>query len=389
MKRSLWMLSLCVALAGCAGAPLAPQPPATHLFDDAAYAPPTQRIDATQLFALSDAMRHYLDVEIAGSLRANGRQRGLVDALFRRGQLKLEYDSALTRTAAEAFDARAGNCLSLVLMTAALAKHLELPVQFNSVHSDELWSRSGDLVFVNGHVNILVAKRMVDQSFGYDPDARLRLDFLPPPRGAMMQSIGEEVIVAMFMNNRSAEAMARGQLDDAYWLAREALVQAPAFLPAYNTLGVVHQRHGRPALAEAAFRHVIERNAASRPALANLQRLLEAQPGREAEALALRERLVRIDPTPPFHFFDLGRAALRGRDYRAARELFAKEMQRDPDYHEFHFWIAIAYLGLGDVERARLSMDTAMRNSTSRGDHDLYAAKLSHLKALAATPRVQ
>ena len=99
MKRSLWMLSLCVALAGCAGAPLAPQPPATHLFDDAAYAPPTQRIDATQLFALSDAMRHYLDVEIAGSLRANGRQRGLVDALFRRGQLKLEYDSALTRTA--------------------------------------------------------------------------------------------------------------------------------------------------------------------------------------------------------------------------------------------------------------------------------------------------
>ena len=109
----------------------------------------------------------------------------------------------------------------------------------------------------------------------------------------------------------------------------------------------------------------------------------------ESEIAAFESHLAQIEREAPFAHFDLGVAAAKAGHYAAARDHLLREMKRDPDYHEFHFWIAIAYLGLGDVERARLSMDTAMRNSTSRGDHDLYAAKLSHLKALAATPRVQ
>ena len=51
----------------------------------------------------------------------------------------------MTRNAAEAFDARSGNCLSLVIMTAAFAKELGLPVRYQNVFVDEAWSRSGDL----------------------------------------------------------------------------------------------------------------------------------------------------------------------------------------------------------------------------------------------------
>jgi hypothetical protein len=32
------------------------------------------------------------------------------------------------------------------------------------------------------------------------------------------------------MNNRAAEALVQGKIDDAYWWAREALVQSPAFM---------------------------------------------------------------------------------------------------------------------------------------------------------------
>ena len=73
-----------------------------------------------------------------------GAQAGLVDALYRRAQLKLEYDAATTKTAAEAFDARSGNCLSLVLMTAALAHELQLPVRYQSAYMEEAWSRNGN-----------------------------------------------------------------------------------------------------------------------------------------------------------------------------------------------------------------------------------------------------
>ena len=37
------------------------------------------------------------------------------------------------------------------------------------------------------------------------------------------REIGEDVIVAMYMNNRAVEALARGQIDDAYSWAREAI----------------------------------------------------------------------------------------------------------------------------------------------------------------------
>ena len=83
--------------------------------------------------ALSDAVRDYAARQMHTLLRQRGPQQGLVDALYSKGQLKLEYDSAMTRNAAQAFEARAGNCLSLVIMTAAFAKHLGLPVRYQSV----------------------------------------------------------------------------------------------------------------------------------------------------------------------------------------------------------------------------------------------------------------
>ena len=61
--------------------------------------------------------------------------------------------------------------------------------------------------------------------------------------------------------------------------------------------------------------------------------------------------------------------------------MFAREVDRAAYYHEFHFWLALAYVGLGDMERAREHMSIAVDNSTTRHDHDLYAAKLERLRA--------
>jgi hypothetical protein len=104
-------------------------------------------------------MRRYLAVDISDQIRTKGAQAGLVDALYRRAQLKLEYDAATTKTAAEAFDARSGNCLSLVLMTAALAHELQVPVRYQSAYMEEAWSRNGNLLFASGRQHHL-SRRM-------------------------------------------------------------------------------------------------------------------------------------------------------------------------------------------------------------------------------------
>jgi len=95
----------------------------------------------------------------------------------------------------------------------------------------------------------------------------------------------------------------------------------------------------------------------------------------------MRQRLVALEPYPPFHFFNLGMEAMRHEDYPAARELFAREVARAETYHEFHFWLGVADWRLGDEAAARRHLTLAVDNSLTRSQHDLYAAKLAWLQA--------
>jgi len=366
-------------LAGCASAP--PAPPPDALLADGLFAPPKEIVRTDTLFDLSEAMRHYLAVDIADQLRTEGPQAGLVKALQHRSQLKLEYDAARTKDAAATFATRAGNCLSLVIMTAAFAKELGLPLSFESAYLDDSWSRNGNLLVASGHVNITLGRRLFDFKTGRDLSP-MTIDFLPPEEisGMRRREISEATIVAMYANNRAAEALADGHLDDAYAWAAESVRRDPSFIRAYNTLGVVYLRHANLALAERSFARVLVADAKDTSALANLAETY-AREGKAADAEATRRRLAAVETYPPFHFFELGMAAARRDDWRAARDLFAREVARADAYHEFEFWLGVADWRLGDEAAAQRHLTEAMENSLTRDQHALYAAKLAWLQA--------
>jgi Flp pilus assembly protein TadD len=115
-------------------------------------------------------------------------------------------------------------------------------------------------------------------------------------------------------------------------------------------------------------------------ALSNLALVLKDE-GKQEESLAVARQLQLVEPYPPFYFFNLGREALKRGDYAAARDLFRRELKRAAYYHEVHFGLALAYYELGDLGDARQELTAAMDDSTTRHDHDLYAAKLAWLKA--------
>lgn len=378
MRTLLMLFSL--ALAGCATAP-APQQP-EHLFNDQLFAAPSQRISADDVFALSSEMKRYLDVDIAAKLRAKGPQQGLIDALRDERSLKLEYDSEMTRNASQTFAARAGNCLSLVIMTAALAKELGLPLRYQRVLVEDSWSRSGDIYFASSHVNLtLVTPQLGDRVLGYE-HAPITIDFLPPDeiRGRRFRQIGEETIVAMYMNNRAAESLAHQRLDDAYWWARAAIGHDPKFLSSYNTLGVIYRHHGNLHEADRILEHALALEPGNTQVMTNLA-LVYHDEGRLAAADTLSRKVEQLQPYPPFYFFNLGMAAMREGDYKVAKDFFEKEVERDAYYHEFHFWLAAAYLGLGDVGEARKHLAIAKENSLTRKEHEIYAAKLDRIKS--------
>ncbi|MEE8614926.1 MAG: tetratricopeptide repeat protein, partial [Roseateles sp.] len=372
---------LCVSLAlgGCASAPK--DGPTADVFVSSAFAPPSEPIDSARALALSPAMKQFADTEMAAQVRHKGARAGLIDALYTRGSLQIRYDAEVTRTASQAFDARRGNCMSLVLMTAAFARYFDIPVQFNSVVVDDTWTRFNGLYFVTGHVNISLGRPMLaaPPSTHGDP-SYLTVDFLHPDEVVRQRSrvIDESMVVAMYLNNRAAESLAAGKIDDAYWWAREAILTDSRWLAAYNTLAVLYRRKGMHAESVATLRVVLEREPGNTQALSNMILSLRDL-GRTEEADLHASRLAQIQPVPPYQLFDEGVAAMRMGAYEKARQLFRRELARDAYAPEFHFWLGLANYGLGDLAGAGAEISKALENSATTRDRELYGAKLAWL----------
>ena len=378
----LWIaLFLPLALVACVSTP--PVPKTTQFFNDHLFSQSAEPINVDDVFSTNPEMEEYLRSHIAPQLKLKGYQKGLFDALYNKQQLKLEYDSVMTKNAAQTFTSKTGNCLSLAIMTAAFAKKIGLSIEFQSVIIEETWSRSGDLYINAGHVNIVLGRRYLSSRTGYLGDQQLTIDFLPPEeiRGQRTHVLNEGTILAMYLNNRAAELLLQGKLDDAYWAAREAIKQDANFIPPYNTLGVIYKRHGNFSEAQQVLSFALQYAPDNTVVMSNLAQIFKDL-GRVDEATMLASRLQKIQPYPPFYFFHLGQAAMQLEDYAAAKSSFAKEVARDPNYHEFHFWLALAHSRLGEYKQASEQLSIAHENSTTQHDHDLYAAKLNKLKSL-------
>ena len=381
------ILPLVLQLAACA----APQALAVApLLDDALFNHPPRPAEADAAMALDAPMRAYLADQLAHGVLRKGKARALSDALYQGpGGLKLDYDSATTRTAGQAFAARSGNCLSLVLMTATFARELGLQVTYQRARLEDGYSRLGDLTLRSDHVNLVLAPRNSAASWqvttvGPDPN-RLQIDFLPSAdlQGLRSVPITEDTVLAMFLNNRAAEALGRGERTEAYAWAREALRRDPAFRPALNTLGVVYQRAGHLAAAAQAYEALLAQDPQQVATMWNLAQVRQAQ-GRSDEARLWTERRLAIEPAAPFQSLQQAEAAIARGDWAAAQGLLQRERRITGETHELHFALALLGHRQGQTGLAQRELQRAMDTSPSASLQARYAGKLAWLKAQGA-----
>ena len=380
-----WILSLLVLLSGCVhmGQDRVSTTRVAALLNDAAFAPPAARFDTDNLFALSPEMRRHLNsTQFRALLRQHGQAYGLIHALYDPRDLQLDYDATHTGTAAETYAARKGNCLSLVIMTAAFARAMGMNVRFQEVPVEDTWSRERGLYLVSSHVNLSLAPGGPRADFDTAPTLTVDFVKLPPNVSQRVHYLDEAGIVARYMNNRAAEELVQGRDSEAYWWARGALLEKPSLTAAYNTLAVIYQRSSQPRLAEQVYRSALEHEPDSLIVMQNLVPVLAAN-GKAVEAEALAQRIARLNPTPPYHYFHQGMAAYRSGDFILARTLFAREVARAPYNDEFHFWLGVANFQLGELGTAEKQLALARDNSVRSDARERYSAKLAHLRGMA------
>ena len=267
------------------------------------------------------------------------RMKLLVDYIFSKQGLGLEYDSSVTRTVEQTFRDRKGNCMSFTLLFVTLAREAGVSAYVQEVGQALSWYQEENTLYNAGHVNVGI-------QLGTD-QGTVDLD---------------RYIVA-----------AKAHFD-------AALAQDPGFAPAWNNLGVLRIRNHQPGLAERDYLAALQRDQSYAPALSNMVNLYRFT-GDDAKVEIYMRRLQRAQLGDPFYqFLQADQAEKRG-DYAAAATHYRRAIRLYDKVHQFHFGLARVYFLSGDMERARRELSRALAlSSEDTVMRNRYQAKMDSLR---------
>jgi tetratricopeptide (TPR) repeat protein len=371
--RSL-LVPACVAaalLAGCA-TPRAPVPQASLPWHDAAFAydPALVTVTAESLFALDPQTLN--SVRARPAVRqgnAGARTADLLELVFGPELRAFAYAGGHSTAAAETWHNRRGDCLSLSVLTLALARALDLPAQIQEVQVPPLIDRRGNVDFLNQHVNVLVRTDRDVRAVGRVlPAGALVVDFEPQPGTRVRgRALADHEVLARFLNNRAAEHLAAGDERRAYAHFRAAIGADPAFGPAYGNLAQLYLRVGLEVDAEGLLRTALAYDDGADFALAALHRLLLAQ-GRVDEAQQFQAALAARRERDPHYWLALGLQRLQDRRWTDAVAALERAQALTSGFDEVHQYLAIAYWRAGKplLARDQLAILSALGRSEAQ-----------------------
>jgi len=323
------------------------------------------------VLALSAEMREFLDRHVDRRGGAALKLHQLVSAIIDTSAFGLEYDDT-TRTAAETFRVRRGNCLSFSNMFVAMAREVGLDVQFQEVDIPPDWTLDHDTFVLNRHVNVYVdldrgGTRAVDFNIG---------DF---KTSYEMRKISDTRARAHYYNNLGVERMQKGDTASALACFRSAVADNDrGFSAAWTNLGTLYQRNGRAAHAEACYLQALKASARDLVAMSNLARLYELQ-GDRGRAAAYQKRVVYHRMRNPYYRYSLAREALASGDLDVAIGHLRYAIRRRPKEDEFCLQLGLAYLQQGDQRAAQRWLARAREVAATDALKRRYSMKIDTL----------
>jgi tetratricopeptide (TPR) repeat protein len=352
-----WSLFLASLLAGCAGPPqFHARPDLLHdkWFGDGAAA---RIIAPGAVLALSAETASALDQALLRTRNASQRVDLLVDTIYGPQRREFNYLTAVTTPAEQTYRQHSGNCLSLALMSVALADRLGLDAQLQEVPMVPLWERHGKFDLISGHVFVVVRGTRFPDPRTIDLSGDLVIDFDPAVRRAYSGRILSAPIsrnrgLAMFYNNRGAEAYVAGENAVAYANYRQAAELDPGFYGTWFNLSQLYLRAGRTDAAEAVLKHALEINPKNYNGLLAMQDLLGKQ-GRSAEAGLYAKRVAELRDNDPYYHYMVGAEKFAGGDLRGAIASLELATSLGVGFVEIHEALRDAYRATGDIEKAR------------------------------------
>jgi Tfp pilus assembly protein PilF len=353
--RALWIAALLAGLTGCASAP--PAPVATQLpWHDDVFGYDTASVEGTRssLFTLDADLQRRLHEHAVQGLSPRQQLNYLLDLLYGAKRERFQYAAGHTTTAAETWQRKRGDCLSLAVLTYAAARELRISAVMQEVDVPVLYDRRGDLDFVNRHVNVRFSRpqRGLDQGWAEPHD--VVVDFEPEYNSRKAgRPLDESGILARFYNNIATEYLAAGRKALAYTFFKAAILAEPGYAASYINLAVLYRASAMDREAEELLRHAIDLSDRTEVVLPlnALHDLMLAQ-GRDDEARQYAQLLESARNNDPYYWMGVGLAQLQEGQWSAAVDSLEHASQMVNGFPELHRYLAVAYWRSGKLRSA-------------------------------------
>jgi tetratricopeptide (TPR) repeat protein len=334
-----------------------------------------------EIFKLDDEMTELVQKKLISGKTARYKAHILLDHIFNEENISLKYDGNANVTASQAYHSQTANCMSLTIMAYALAHEAGINVNFQQVDVPEYWVRNGQHNLLTGHVNLVVKEdTAVDRNIIWG-EKRTQIDFDPyvAKENFPKKEIKKNTVLAMFYNNKGAQALIQKNYSVAYQYFKAAVKQDKFFSSAWGNLGVLYKYTNDFESAEKVYRHALMLKNDNLTALKNLSLLLKNKE-MEDEAQKIDDYLHETRKFNPYYYALLADEALYQKNYNEAEVHYRKAIRLEDKRHEFYLGLAKVYYKLNKLSAAKRAMKKAIDLNDVSSINQRYIAKLNFLK---------
>jgi len=365
--------------------------PAHLLLNDAAFS----RFDAysieqpTNVFALGDEAKAFVAETTRGLYSEDDKIQALIHRIFARADLDLIYEASANTVANDSFRNASANCLSLSIMTFAMAKEAGFESEFQIVDIPEYWTRKGGYSLLNSHINLRIKSKsrtnvikLFDNAFvvDFDPSTRA-VDFAT-------EYADKQTVLSMFYNNKGVDALLKQNNDLAYAYLREAILADESYSGTWANLGLLYRKRGLFDLALRSYERAISLNGKNSTAWENLAVLYE-QLGDEKAASDIYIRLNAKRIENPFYHQMLAEIEREKGSFESSIVHYQKAIKLNNKQHQFYFGLASVYFDKGDFKRSERFLKLAKRKAGKSKVADIYVDKLTALSNFMASANTE
>lgn len=285
-----------------------------------------------------------------------------------------------TYNAETALRLQSGNCMSLALLTSALADLVNVEIKYQRVNAEPVYHRHNNIMTLSTHVRShLIESPLQDDEF-LGIRGRIIVDYYPQRGNIRGGMLDESAFFSMYYRNLAADAMLKNDYAYAYALMHQALTIASEDVENVNTMAVVLNKMSFTKNALALYEFGLELEQDSLNLLSNYSELL-AQEGDLERAEQIKSQVGEAYADNPYHWIDLAEQSIREGKYTVARRLTHRAIEQAPYLHEAYFTLARSYYLSQQSEKADQALQKAAELAYLPETEKLYQSKrfvLSH-----------